>query len=82
MAWRLVNETTGEPVEHGSEVKTFRGETMVLTGGTPPHKPSSTGRVSVRPKSPPDSSESNFQDSSLEFYPNVVGLKWVETKES
>ena len=77
MAWVLVRETSGETVKNGALLSDFRGETWILTGGQPPHKPSSTGRVSVRRMLQPVSPDS--PDTSAEFYPSVVGLKWVET---
>jgi hypothetical protein len=45
--WVLVHEETNEEVEAGASVTSFRGEPDVVKGGTPPHKPSSTGRVWV-----------------------------------
>jgi hypothetical protein len=41
--WVLVHEETNEEVEAGASVTSFRGEPDVVKGGTPPHKPSSTG---------------------------------------
>jgi hypothetical protein len=63
--WVLVHEETNEEVEAGASVTSFRGEPDVVKGGTPPHKPSSTGRVWV---------------NGGEFFPNlcVIGLKWVK----
>lgn len=80
MAWVLVNETSGETVESGVTLKTFRGEEVVLISGMPPHKPSSTGRVSVRSKSQTGSQASRY--TSMELYPGVVGLKWEERPET
>jgi hypothetical protein len=61
--WVLVHEETNEEVEAGASVTSFRGEPDVVKGGTPPHKPSSTGRVWV---------------NGGEFFPSVFGLKWVK----
>lgn len=55
-------------VSTGDTLVDFRGETATLIGATPPHKPSSTGRVYVR-------DEDGHQ---CEYYPSVYGLKWVE----
>lgn len=60
----LVNSETREPVRIGDKVKSFRGETCTVTGGTAPHKPASTGRVHV-------------QEYSQEYFPSVFGLQWV-----
>tara|TARA_B110000967_G_C18901607_1_gene575802 strand:+ start:3497 stop:3748 length:252 start_codon:yes stop_codon:yes gene_type:complete len=51
-------------------VTSYRGEKWVVEGGTPPHKPSSTGRVWVRL---PDNSTWNE-----EFFPSVFGMEWRE----
>lgn len=65
---KLVNEETLQTIELGSKLETFRGEKCTLLSGTPPHKPSSTGRVYVE-----------FEDGTKgEYFPSVIGLKWVE----
>lgn len=69
--WKLV-DGTGQQIFWGTQVVTFRGERCVLTGGRPPHKPASTGRVYVRfPGATGDA----------EFFPSVVGLEWINTNE-
>jgi hypothetical protein len=52
----------GQPVKPGSLHTDFRGNTAVITGGRPPHKPSSTGVV--------------WTASGGEFYPNVFDMRW------
>lgn len=61
--WTLVRSDSKIPVCLGDTLTDFRGHTAPLTGGRPPHKPSSTGRVYVEP--------------GLEFFPSVFGLEWV-----
>jgi len=61
----LVNKKTGSRLWKGDRVTTFRGEHGRLTGMTPPHKPSSTGRVYVE-----------IGKTSHEFFPSVVGAEW------
>ena len=61
--WVLVHEETNEEVAVGASVTSFRGEPAVVKGGTPPHKPASTGRVRV---------------SGGEFFPSAFSLKWVK----
>ena len=46
------------------------GEQWVVEGGTPPHKPSSTGRVWVR--------RSDDSTWNREFFPAVFGMEWRE----
>lgn len=61
--WILIDEVTQRMLRVGDVVKTFRGETVRVTGrGSAPHKASSTGRVEI---------------DNNEFYPGVVGARWV-----
>lgn len=70
MAWKLINDTTGEAHALGDVVVSFRGETYTLVGMTPPHKPASSGFVNVSlPGSKPD-------DCS-QYYPSVFGATFV-----
>ena len=61
--WTLVHEHTGKSVAEGDVVLDFRGEVGIITGGRPPHKPSSTGFV--------------WTTDGRECYPGVFDLKWV-----
>lgn len=61
--WTLEHKD-GTPVCIGDKLTTHRGETYTITGGRPPHKPSSTGRVWV--------------EGGGEFFPTVFDLTWVE----
>ena len=60
--WRLIGED-GAEVKVGDKATTFRGETVIVTGGTPPRRAPSTGRVFL---------------SGGEYYPSVIGAKWVK----
>lgn len=60
--WHLVT-ATGLNIDEGTSILDFRGDEHTLTGGEPPHKPGSTGRV--------------WTDHGG-FYPGVFGLKWVQ----
>ena len=57
----------GEPVQVGQVLTCFRGETYVVTGGNPPHKPSSQGKIWV-----------SNSDCARELYPSVFDCKWIE----
>jgi hypothetical protein len=63
----LVNATTGMPVHVGDVARTFRGEVVTVLGGSPPHKPESTGRVQVE-----------IDGHDMEYYPGVIDAKWIE----
>jgi hypothetical protein len=63
--WTL-QHADGTPVCVGETLTTHRDETYVITGGRPPHKPSSTGRVWV--------------EGGGEYFPSVFNIKWVEKK--
>lgn len=68
MGWKLINETTGVPIEIGSVVTTFRGETAKLIALSPPRRPGSSGRVTVA---------SAEWLGEREFFPGVIGAKFV-----
>jgi len=61
--WTLVRESTNEPVAIGETITSFCGLETALLGGSPPHKPGSTGKVWVE---------------NAEYFPGVFNLKWVE----
>ncbi len=65
----LVDEN-GDMVSRGQVVTTFRGESVVVTGGKAPHKPGSTGKVYVR-------FEAEKRVGGGEFFPSVIGARWV-----
>ncbi len=65
--WILIDKQ-GNPVLKGSTHMSFRNEPLVITGGAPPHKPGSTGRIYIQ-------SGGTF---TAEYYPSVCDLKWVE----
>lgn len=65
--FKLVNEKTNREIKMGSIVKDFRGDKLKVIGFTPPHKPSSTGRVRV--------SENGYE---TEYFPGVINAKIVE----
>lgn len=67
---RLVDKDTGLPIAIGDNVNSFRGEEAIVTGGTPPHKEGSTGRVDVR---------WSGLDSSGSYFPSVFNLEWRES---
>jgi hypothetical protein len=66
---KLVYEVNNEPVQTGDVVH-VRNEPFTVWMITEPHKPSSTGRVTLR----------GFDDQGYirEFFPNVIGAKWIE----
>ena len=61
--WRLVHADTGDAVSRHQEVKDFRGDRGVITGGRPPAGFGKSGYV--------------WTAEGAEFYPSVFGLKWV-----
>ena len=64
--WVLM-AANGTPAQVGGTYLDFRGDPSVLTGGAPPHKSSSTGKVYLT---------SPFGGNAREFFPSVVGLRW------
>jgi hypothetical protein len=62
----ILKDQEGNDVTIGDDFKTFRGEPCTLKGGSPPHKPGSTGRVYVQ-----------IGEGGREFFPGVINLRWV-----
>ena len=60
--WTLMVSETGDVVNEGAALETFRGEAAILEGGQPPHRVGSSGRV--------------YTDLGA-HYPSVYGLEWV-----
>jgi hypothetical protein len=56
----------GREMKIGDKVKTFRGELVEITGLRPPHKPSSSGHVSVK----------SCDGWEQEFYPGVLNAHY------
>jgi len=78
--WQL-QDSDGFEVEVGStqtskldEPRKFR-----IQGGTPPHKPSSTGRIFGRWFSVDENDGEIVSESTNEYYPQVFNLSWVDT---
>lgn len=59
--WILIDEVSLRSVRYGDIRDSFRGEPATVKGGTPPHKPGSTGRI---------------QTTKGEHYPGVFLAKW------
>ncbi len=67
---KLVYQNTKTEVKVGDVAHTFRGVPVIVCSIHAPHKPASTGRVSV--KSMCD--RGYFSD----YYPSVINAEWVE----
>lgn len=68
--WRLV-DANNKPVKRHQKMKSFRGDTYFVTGGAPPHKPESSGRIYV---------VHSLKDKDCmdrEFFPSVFDCRWV-----
>jgi hypothetical protein len=61
--WTLV-DSQNKPVFLGEILEDFRGDQSRITGGKPPHKPSSTGRV--------------WTAGGAEFFPSVFNCTWIK----
>lgn len=64
---KLIDTTTQREIKIGDQVKTFRGETAVVKGFRPPHKPGSSGRVIV-----------DLGNGDRDFFPGVINAQLVE----
>ncbi len=69
---RTLVDEAGKPVLIGTRLLGGSGkETVVLVGGAPPHKASSSGRVYVT-LTAPDGADGDHR----EYFPHVYGLRW------
>jgi len=69
---RLVYEDSGTEVQVGDKRETGRGEVVEVTYFREPHKPSSSGKVSVVEEG---------LTGSREYYVGVIGAKWIERED-
>lgn len=68
---KLVYANSLKPVAIGDNVTTFNGEPVTVTNIIPPHKPESTGRVTLKSTGGWDSS----------FFPGVIGAVWIDRED-
>lgn len=69
---RLVYEKTGTEVKVGDVVTLRDGDEVKVTSIQPPHKPSSTGRVTVQIAP---------SDTEMSYFPAVIGAHWIERED-
>lgn len=74
--YKLVLESTGVEAKKGFPYPDFRGDSWVLVGGQPPRHAGSTGRVYCHP-----AAVEHTIDTERSFFPNVLGMKWIEVKD-
>ena len=72
---KLIFEATGAAVVVGAPC-TIDGKAYVVDYFKPPHKPASSGKISVRPVGTPE----GFGAAS-EYYVSVIGAKWIERED-
>ncbi len=71
MKYILVDKETERPISSGDIRRTSKEAEVKVICSTPPHKPSSTGKVYV---------EEIDTGWKQEFYPSVINAKFVEIK--
>ena len=78
--WQL-QDSDGLKVEHGSTQTSKLDEPrkFKIDGGTPPHKPSSTGRIYGRWFTVDENDVEIVSESTNDYYPQVFNLAWVDT---
>jgi hypothetical protein len=67
--FKLVNEN-GMPLFPGDQATTFRGEAVTIVALHPPHKPSSTGKVTC--------ADSEGREST--WYASVIDARYIEAR--
>jgi len=66
---RLVYNGTNDEVQVGDEI-TLDGQNAIIEYFAEPHKPSSSGRITIR-----------MQGYSYEYYVGVIGAEWIERED-
>lgn len=69
---KLIHRTSGAIVQIGDRVKTFRGEAATVTGWREPHKPASSGYVSIA---------IDGLTGSAEYHVGVANLEWIDRED-
>lgn len=77
--WELVTEDKGLPVYLHQIVLDSDEDAFKVSGGYPPHKPSSSGKVWGYWIEEHDPDES-YRHTEREYYPSVFNLKWRKKK--
>lgn len=67
---RLIHKSSGETVEVGDVVTTFRGESAIVTGRERPRSPASAGRIYIQ--------QDGYNNG---YYPSVVDCEWIERED-
>jgi len=75
---KLVYIKTGNEVKVGDIVETGKGEEVVVEYFAEPHKPSSSGKVSVKPNRKQGEDEVIF---SREFFVSIIDAEWIERED-
>jgi len=71
---KLVYQNTGEEVQVGDVATDREGQLIEVTYFREPHKPSSQGKVSVRPAN-------DKEAMSREYYVSVIDANWIERED-
>ena len=70
---KLIHTATLKPAEIGDEVTTRKGDTGIIKYFIPPHKPASSGHVSV--------AYTDRETMPGYHYVSVWGLEWIERED-
>lgn len=70
---KLIHTKTLQPVKIGDAVTSFKGDKATIAHFLPPHKPSSSGHVSVK------YTDRNTMDGYN--YVGVWGLEWIDRED-
>jgi hypothetical protein len=72
--WILVDAASGKHILVGDTLTTFRGEKVKIESMRPPHKPSSSGHVTILHLS----DDPKVIGAMIEVYPGVINAKFVQ----
>ena len=70
---RLVYKENGNEVKVGDVVKLSDGKECIVRYFAPPHKPSSSGKITVQVE--------KGEFDCMEYYVSVIGAEWIERED-
>ena len=71
---RLIYTATQKPVERGDIVQ-VGNQHLAITHMPPPHKPDSSGKVTVKPVG------EGYAGSGFEYFVGIIGAEWIERED-
>ena len=68
---KLVYKSNGQEVKVGDTIKTNSGESVIVKYFAKPHKPASSGKITVQ----------HTDGGQREYYVGVIGAEWIDRED-